>query len=57
MLPRRILVSKHQNLRMLEPIASTLNIELEMAGILKAVEEFREELYAHFLDVPVDLVL
>ena len=51
-LPERILVSKHDNLKMLEPIASTLKIDLNMVEILEAVEEFREEMYTHFLGAP-----
>lgn len=51
-LPERILVSKDDNLNMLKPIASVLNIHLDMVELLDRVEEFRQGIYAQFLGEP-----
>lgn len=51
-LPKRILISKYETLKMLEPITSRLNIDVKMVGMLKAVERFREGMYSHFANNP-----
>ena len=48
MLPERILVSKPESKKILEPIASRLNIAVEMAEKLEAVEEFTRAMYSQF---------
>lgn len=52
MLPKQILISKYEILRMLEPITSRLNIDLKMVETLEAVERVREEMYNHFAKNP-----
>lgn len=51
-LPKQILVSKHESFTMLAPITSGLNIDLKMVKALRALEEFKEDMYAHFRGTP-----
>lgn len=52
--PKRILVNKPENLDMLKPITSALNIDLKMVDVLKWTNEFRTEMDAHFFGIPED---
>jgi len=48
MLPERILINKYENMKMLEPITSRLDIDMEIVEILEGVEDFKAEMYDHF---------
>jgi hypothetical protein len=52
--PKRILVSKPESLKMLNSIAAALNIDLKMVDMLEWVREFRAEMAADYLGMPED---
>ncbi len=53
-LPKRILVSKPETVKILWLITSALKIDLKMVEVLEAVDEFRREMDTRFFGIPGD---